>query len=70
MKPEDFSSATYATIDDLRAAVRSTLTLSRGKGAEMAKDVHEYDSPALDEHDLYAQLNKQSIKWISRMETK
>eukprot|EP00731_Ephydatia_muelleri_P018689 Em0011g729a len=66
--PEDISVAAYATIDDLQAAIRTVLTQSRSKDAEKPQEHHEYEIPTLDEHDLYSQLNKQSIKWIPRGE--
>ena len=65
MKPDD---ETYDTIDDLKVAVRTALTLSRSKGEIKLQEAQDYESPILEEHELHAQLNNHSIKWIPRME--
>lgn len=68
MNPESISVSAYATIDDLDVAIRTVLTQSRSIDFEKPKEHHEYETPTLDEHDLYTTLNRQSIKWIPRGE--
>ena len=45
MKPDD---ETYDTIDDIKVAVRTDLTLSRSKGEIKLQEAQDYESPILD----------------------